>query len=121
MKSRWITHRGKRIFLVDYSNFGSNTALIREEAKGIIETVTREPLNSVLALTDVRGTTGTLNTISVMKRVVTSTNRHVRRRAVVGVSGLRESLLDMVNRVTGNKPFAAFQDIEAAKEWLVKE
>lgn len=121
MKSHWITHRDKRIFLVDYSNFGANTALIREEAKGIIEAVTHEPPNSVLALTDVRGTTGTLDTIAVMKRVVTSTNKHVRRRAVVGVAGLRESLLDMVNRVTGNKPFASFQDLEAAKEWLVKE
>lgn len=121
MKSRWITHGGKRIFLVDYSDFGSNIALIREEAKSIIEAVTREPLNSVLTLSDVRGTTGTLDTLAIMKRVVTSTNRHVRRRAVVGVSGLRQSLLDMVNRVTGNKPFAAFEDIEAAKDWLVKE
>jgi hypothetical protein len=120
MKSHWITHRGKRIFLVDYSDFGSNTALT-EEANGIIEAVTRELPNSVLALSDVRGTTGTLDTLAIMKRVVTSTNRHVRRRAVVGVSGLRESLLDMVNRVTGNKPFAVFQDMEAAKEWLVKE
>ena len=121
MKSHWITHRGKRIFLVDLSNFGSDTALLREEAKGIVETVTREPLNSVLAVSDVRGTTGTLDNVSVMKSVVARTNRYVRQRAVVGVGGIRQTLLDMVNRVTGNKQFAVFQDIEAAKDWLVKD
>ena len=121
MKSRWITHHGKRIFLVDFTDFGSDTALVREEAKGIVEVVTREPLNSVLALSDVRGTAGTLDNVTVMKSVVTRTNRHVRRRAVVGVGGVRQALLDMVNRVTGSKQFAVFHDLEAAKDWLVEE
>ncbi len=121
MKSRWITHRGKRIFFVDYTDFGANAAQVREEAKAIVETVTREPLNSVLAVTDVRGTTGSTEIISIMRSVVASTNRHVRKRAVVGVSGLRQALLDMVNRVTGSKQFATFQDLDAAKDWLVKE
>lgn len=121
MKSHWITHGGKRIFLVDYSNFGSDAALMREEAKAIVEAVTREPLNSVLALSDVRGTAGTPENLSVMKSVVARTNRHVRRRAVVGVSGPRQALLDIVNRVTGNKQFAVFPDLDQAKDWLVKD
>jgi len=121
MKSKWIEYKGQRLFYVDCSNFGADSAGLREEARAIITLVTQEPENSVRALSNTQGTTGTPENLDILKGIVTRTTRFVRKRAVIGVSGIRKSLLDIVNRVTGGKPFASFNDETAAKDWLVED
>ncbi len=122
MRSKWIEYKGKRIFYVDCSNFGSDSAALREEAHAIIDLVTKEPENSVRALSNAQGTTGTAENLNIMRGIVTRTTRFVKKRAVLGASsGIRKTLLDIVNRATGNKPFAAFTEETEAKEWLIKE
>ncbi len=121
MKSKWIEHKGKPILYVDCSNFGSDSEALREEARAIIALVIQQPENSIRALSNAQGTVGTPENLNIMKSIVTRTTRYVRKRAVVGVSGIRVALLDIVNRVAGGKPFAAFTDEAAAKAWLVQE
>lgn len=121
MKSKWIEHKGKRILYVDCTNFGSDSEALRAEAQAIIALVTQQPEDSVRALSNTEGTVGTPENLSILKGIVTRTTRFVRKRAVVGVSGIRKSLLDIVNRATGNKPFASFSDEAAAKNWLVED
>ncbi len=121
MKSKWIEYKGQRIFYVDCSNFGSDSAALHEEARAIIALVTQEPENSVRAISNAEGTTGTPENLTILKGIVTRTTRFVRKRAVVGVSGVRKALLDIVNRVAGGKPFAAFTEIDEAKEWVIKD
>lgn len=121
MKSRWIVHNDQRIFFVDFTDFGSDAAALRAEAKAIIETVTQEPLNSVRSLSDARGTVGSPETLSIMRSIVARTNRYVRRRAIVGMTGPRRTLIEIMNRITGAKQFAMFDDADAAKDWLLKD
>lgn len=121
MKSRWIEHKGSRIFYVDLSDFGSDSAALHQEARAIIALVTQQPENSVRALSYAEGTVVTPENLTTIKTIVTLTNRYVLRRAVVGVSGLRKTLLDAVNRVAGGKPLASFPDEAAAKDWLVAD
>ena len=121
MKSRWIEHKGTRIFYVDLTNFGSDSAALREEAQAIIALVTQQPENSVRALSNTQGTVGTAENLAILKGIVTRTSRFVRRRAVVGVSGVRKALVDAVNRATGGKHFSPFADEQSAKDWLVGE
>ena len=121
MKSKWIEHKGKRIFYVDCTGFGSDSEALRAEAHAIIELVTQQPENSIRALSNAEGTVGTPENLNILKGIVTRTTRFVRRRAVIGVSGIRKALLDIINRATGNKPFASFSDETAAKEWLIED
>jgi hypothetical protein len=121
MKSKWIEHKGKRIFYVDCTGFGSDSDALRAEAQAIIALVTQQPENSVRALSNTDDTIGTPENLNILKGIVTRTTRFVRKRAVVGISGVRKALLDLINRAAGNKPFASFPDEAAARDWLVED
>lgn len=56
MKSGWITHKGKKIFIADYCEHGTNLDVLRDDVTAMIETISQEPYNPVLALTDLRYT-----------------------------------------------------------------
>lgn len=120
MKSHWITHKGKRVFIFDCSNFGSDVAALEAETEAVAAVVTKEPLNSVLAVSNSMGTVGTPAAMRILERLVSRTSRHVQKRAVVGVTGLRRFLVDAMNRVSGGKPFSNFETVEEALDWLVK-
>lgn len=47
MKSRWIEHRGKRVLLADYSDFGVNAAALQQEIDVLLDLLRQEPLHSV--------------------------------------------------------------------------
>jgi hypothetical protein len=121
MKTQWITHKGKRILLADYSNFAMDTAGAKAEMETAISLVRREPSNSVLTLTDVRGTKGSPEMVSLMQSTAGKIAQYARKRAVVGVTGVQRTFVDLINKVSGNKTFVLFDDLEKAKDWLVSE
>jgi hypothetical protein len=47
-------------------------------------------------------------------------SRHVLKTAVLGVLGVKRKLADLLTALTG-QPLKYFDDIEAAKNWLVEE
>jgi len=59
MKFRWIIHKDKRIFIADYSDLGKNLDTAHIEIAAVIEMLSQEPLDSVLAVTDVSYTYAT--------------------------------------------------------------
>ena len=120
MKSKWETHRGTRYFHFNLSEFGTNdTGLIAEcdEADAV---VMAEPLNSVLLLNDVRNSIGSLEVVKHLQLSAERSSPYVIKAAVVGVTGSTRLVLDLVNRFS-KKPILAFDDMEAAKNWLVAE
>jgi hypothetical protein len=123
MKSRWITHKGKRIFIADYSEHDTNLDAIRDEVAAVIETISQEPLNSVLALTDTSFTYAVdvqgLNIL--LKNAFPKVNPYIKKRAMVGVSECRKYLVPLFMTVTGAKPYRMFQRMEKALDWLVSE
>jgi len=118
MRSKWITHRGKRLFYADFGNLGVDTSALQAEIDEVINALCQEPLNSVTVLTNVTGTAGTPDALARMQATVTKTTPHVHQRAVVGLSGIRKGFLDLINRFTGKSPLAAFDGIEEAKDYL---
>ena len=119
MKTQWITYKGKRILLADYSNFGLDTEGVKAEMQTAISLVSREPLDSVLTLTDVRGTKGSPEMFNAMKETAAKIAPWARRRAVVSVVGVQRTFLELVNKLSGKKSFTMFDDPEKAKEWLI--
>jgi len=53
MKSRWIIHKDKRIFVADYSELNKNLDAVQIEMAAVIETLSCELPDSILAVTDV--------------------------------------------------------------------
>lgn len=119
MKSRWKAHCGIRYFHLDLSDFGSNDAAIIAECDAADAVIMAEPERSVLLLNDVRGTEGSLDIIKYFQMSAERTNPYVIRAAVVGVTGVKSFLLQVVNRFS-NQPIVRFDTYEAAQDWLVE-
>ena len=121
MKSRWITHQGQRIMVADYANFEMDLPALQAEIKAVDDIICREPDDSVLLLVDVRNITTTIEAVELFKASSARTTSHLHKTAIVGISsGIRRMLLDVVSRFSGQE-MTVFDNLEAAKNWLVEE
>ena len=80
--------------------------------------VISHPKNSLLILSDFRDTNITSEMMSILSASSTLTKDHVRRTAVLGVTGIKRTLADFLPRLTG-QPLKYFDTEAAAKDWLV--
>jgi hypothetical protein len=116
MKSRQIDYKGLRIFYADYSDYGRDIGALRAEVDHFDAVI--EQQKGALVLVDIRNTVTSSEVVSLMKESTARTKGHVARTAVVGVSGIQRVLAQAVARFAG-EPLMLFNDVEAAKEWLV--
>ncbi len=123
MKSRWIIHKDKRIFIADYSDLEKNLAALRAEIAAVIETLGQEPPNSVLALTDVHYTYATdIGSLAVLlEDTFPKLNPRIKKRAMIGLSERRKYLAPLFEPLTGSKQYRMFERMRDALDWLVSE
>lgn len=120
MRSTWIEHNGKKIFYQDFSKHFYNSTAVKAELEEVQKVVTSQPKNSVLVLSDFRDTTVGSDLLASMNAASAATKVYVRKTAVLGVTGMKRKLADMLTALTG-QPLRYFDDIEAAKNWLVQD
>lgn len=120
MRSLWIEHQGKRIFYQDFSKHFYNSSAVRAELEDVQKVVSAEPKNSVLVLSDFRDTNVGSDLLASMNAASAATKAHVHKTAVLGVTGMKRKLADMLTLLTGQQ-LRYFDDIEAAKNWLAQE
>ena len=120
MKSMWIEFKGKKIFYQDFSKNFYNTSAVLAELNDVQKIVKAEPENSVLVLTDMRDTSIGSDLLPAMNNASSATKNHVRKTAVLGVTGMKRKLADLLTALTG-QPLKYFDDMEAAKIWLVED
>lgn len=119
MKSNWMEHQGKRIFYADYSSFGNDHVALHAEVEQAITTLANEPLKSVLVLVNFEATEPSIVNLNVIRRLVPRANRSVIKRALLGLSGPSRFFITTFSNVTGGTPVVAFDNREAALNWLV--
>lgn len=120
MKSKWITHNGRRILYSDFSGFGRNTTALQAEVDAVDGEILREPKGSVLALADLRGTVTGTEVVDLFKKSAKRTNGYVRKQAVVGITGVQRILASAVARFSGQS-LHLFDTVEEANEWLASD
>ncbi len=120
MRSKWIEHKGKKIFYQDFSALFYNANAVKDELKAVQEIVLKEPINSVLVLSNFKDTQIGADLISVLNEASAKTKKHVRKTAVLGVAGFKRTLGDMLTRLTGQQ-LKYFEYEEEAKNWLVQD
>jgi hypothetical protein len=118
MRSRWITHKGERVFFADLSGLGRHPDAFYEELRQAESVTLQQPEGSLLILTDVRDTVLSSEVMAFAKESSARTAKLVRKEAIIGISGIRQVLLEAISRASGRQ-FATFDDIEEAKDWLV--
>jgi hypothetical protein len=119
----WITHKGKKILYLNYSNLKSS---IPEEKQLILDTIKRardlsaESKEKIRFLSDVTNSSASSDVMQALKEFAafTSTNNKVEKECVIGLTGLQTVLLSGV-KLFANSKMEMFKDIEDAKDWLV--
>ena len=106
---------GKRIFYADYRNL--DMGRFREEVLAIEQELVRQPPASVLLLVDVRGVSISPEILNAAKKVTIRTKPHVKKTAILGISGIRELILDLIVKVSGMTT-VTFDEDGKAKDWL---
>ncbi len=120
MRSNWIEHKGKKIFYQDFSKHFYNSTAVKSELIEVQKVVLAEPKNSVLVLSDMRDTNIGSDLLPVMNAASTATKNHILKTAVLGVTGVKRKLADLLTALTG-QPLKYFDDVESAKNWLVSD
>lgn len=120
MRSTWIEHKGKKIFYQDFSRQFYNSAAVKAELQEVQKIVCSQPKDSLLVLSDFRDTSVGSDLLSSMNAASNATKEYVHKTAVLGVTGMKRKLADLLTALTG-QPLKYFDDIEAAKNWLVEE
>ena len=120
MKSRWVEHKGIEIFYVDFSNLAVNQDRFGEELEAVALTVEAQPEVSILGLVDLRNTLLSIAMTLIMKGYAQRMGRHIGKAAVVvnEANIAKKMLLNGIARV-GGREVTLFENVEAAKEWLV--
>lgn len=120
MRSNWIEHKGKKIFYQDFSRQFYNAAAVKAELEEVQKVVIAQPKDSVLVLSDFRDTSVGSDLLASMNAASNATKEYVHKTAVLGVTGMKRKLADLLTALTG-QPLKYFDDVEAAKDWLVQE
>jgi hypothetical protein len=118
MKSSWRTHKGTSYFHADYSGFGRNIDALKVEVDGADSQIEQSPADSALVLVDIRNTVTSTDVVSLFKASTARTKGHVKKTAIVGVTGVQRILALAVARFSGEE-LHLFPSIEEAQEWLV--
>ena len=91
---RFITHEGKQILLVDYTNCTRQTLLdILAERERV---ALAQPPGSLLTLVDVTGAQFSKDTIEAVKMMAVRERDRVKRAAIVGMATQPKVFLDAV-------------------------
>jgi len=120
MHSVWIEHKGKRIFYQDFSKNFYNAAAVREELAQVRKVVMAQPKDSLLVLSDFRDTSVGSELLACMNEASAATKTYVHKTAVLGVTGMKRKLADLLTALTGQQ-LKYFDDMERARNWLVED
>ena len=120
MRSNWIDHNGTKILYQDFSRNFYNSAAVKAELTEVQKIVMTQPLNSVRVLSDFRDTNVGTDLLSAMNTASAETKSFVNKTAVLGVTGMKRKLADLLTALTG-QPLKYFDDIESAKNWLAED
>jgi hypothetical protein len=119
MRSRWITHKDKQILYQDFSGYNLlESDAAKAELYAVQEIVCSQPDNSVLALSDFRETQIGKDLMDLMVASSRQMKLHVNKTALLGITGTKRILVDMLVRLTGQQ-LTLFDTEEEAMEWLV--
>jgi hypothetical protein len=119
MKSRWVEHNDKKILYQDFSNFFFNTKAFKAELEEVETLVLAEPKGSVLVISNFSNTEISSELMPILNEASKVTKSHVKKTAVMGLTGFKRTLGDLLSRITG-QPLMYFDNEMEAKEWLTK-
>jgi len=115
---RFVTHRGKRVLLIDHT--GATADEMRSTMDQVENIVTSEPPNSLLTLSDFTGAQFDKTLADRMKVVAAKDRPHVRRAALVGAESMPDVYFRNLESFSA-RHFPKFKTREEALDWLTSD
>jgi hypothetical protein len=117
-RERWIEHAGRRILLHDYSHLAGHeySHAIRDR----VESLTRSRMSDVPLLLDVTDSFVNKDALAAFKQAGVDVKPHVRKIAVIGITGLQKYFLHLINQFSAvdARPFDSRAE---ALDWLIED
>lgn len=117
MKSRWTTWKDARIFYCDFAGFRGDLRALRAEVNAADREICSQPKGTALLLVDVSDTVASAAVVDLFKESAKLTHGYVDRQAVIGLSGFKRFLADVVARFSGQS-MRLFDNETDAMDWL---
>ncbi|MBN1800881.1 MAG: hypothetical protein JW891_05200 [Candidatus Lokiarchaeota archaeon] len=116
-RMKWITHKGKEILIDDYRNLQGD--VFPSMINAIVSLTLKTGKKDLLVIVDVRDSFANKETVNAFNNAGKASKEILRKTAVLGITGVKKILLNVVNKFSkvGAKPF---DTMEEAKEWLVQ-
>ena len=117
---RWITHKGNRILFHDFSGLGSDELAdqVRQNEQDAVR-IGKNEAQLLLVLTDVTDSVIYPASMEALKQLAENAKPYVKASAVIGVTGARRTLLEVVRRFS-RRDITSFDSKDEALDWLVK-
>lgn len=114
----FIEHRDRRILFIDFGgcDLEDFVGIIKDSKK----LISKEPLASVLTMTNVKGAHISPMASKVLKEFTAFNKPYVKAGAVLGATGLLKLEFDIVTKFSGRN-LARFDNPEEALNWLVSQ
>lgn len=117
-----IQHKEKEIYFIDYSHIKTSKEFFRtiREAGAFREKVKAMGKKDLLILVDITASYFNLEILDELKKAGRIIKEISSKEAIVGVTGYKKILLQIVQTFT-DLHFNMFNTTEEAKNWLVRE
>jgi hypothetical protein len=115
---RFITHKGKKILLVDFSH--RTAAELENIARLVPSYVTAQPRGSLLLLADFTGAKFGRKGFTRLKEAAVFDRPYLKRSAWVGTENLPKVFYENIKSFS-QRDLPTFKTLEDAMDWLVKE
>ncbi len=114
----FITHKGKQVLLLDFTNCTAEE--VQFVTDGAEQIITAQPRNSVLVLADFAGAHFTRDAVTRIKEVTTCDRPFVKRAAWVHTETLPKVLYEAI-KTFSQREFPVFETREQALAFLVQD
>ncbi len=120
-KASIITHKGKEVLLMDFTNTPDKEAVLKtvEDVKVLAET--RKPDMSTLGIVDISGSPYDSDIIKALKEMALHNKPYMKVSAIVGATGIKEALLKAILMFSGRKNLVTKSTRDEALDWLVQQ
>jgi len=115
---RFISHQGKKIFLIDLSN--CSAAEVKKIAEYVPKFVAANPKGSLLLLADFTGAEFDREAVTTMKEGAVFDRPYLKKSAWVGTENLPKVFYEHL-KIFSQRDLPTFKTREEALDYLVKE
>jgi len=111
----FITHKGKRIYVIDAEGIGSDG--VEALADKAAAEIRAEPMGSVLTITQAKDAHIEMRVMGALRKLAEGNRPYVRAACVTGLSP-PQKLVFLTLKVLARRDFTLFDTVEEAKDYL---